>query len=184
MLCPDPVSLVVLSNDKLPKGMYKHLTVNSFSRWRHKTLLTLFAKEKEIGEQRKLTMKVKPHKKVQYTGPLYVFIDGYSFSASSLVSSYIRDQDRALFIGEETGGGKYGTNALSTPYLTLPNTEVRVRMPLWQLKQMVAGDNQGRGIFPDVSSSWTIEDVLMRNDPELEKLLELKMKFLKEKSQN
>ena len=180
MLCPEAIQFELSQPTKLDKSMYKLLTNSKFGRVKHRFFLGLFAKEKEKGETSKIKMEFEPHKKVRFEGPLYVFTDGYSFSAASVLSSFLKDQDRAIFIGEETGGGFHGTNAMSMPYLTFPNTSVRVRMPMWKLRQVVKGENLGHGIYPDVPTEWTIEDVLSKRDVEMETLLEWKDKMYKD----
>lgn len=180
MLCTEAIQFELSQPTKLEKSMYKHLTKTPFGRVRHRFFLGLFSEEKEKGEISKIKLKFEADEKIHFDGPLYVLINGYSFSASSVLSSFLRDQDRAIFIGEETGGGFHGTNAMSMPYLVFPNSSVRVRMPMWKLRQVVKGENLGHGIYPDVRTTWTIEDVLDNKDVDMETLLVWKEKMYKE----
>jgi C-terminal processing protease CtpA/Prc len=43
-----------------------------------------------------------------YTGKLYVLINGASGSMASVVASFLKGNKRAIFIGEESGGGHNG----------------------------------------------------------------------------
>jgi len=168
MLCPEPFYLGISGPHQLEKKAFKLLSTNKLRRSLHRWGLMTNAEEKTKGETVSMRLKIEPHKRIQYRGPLFVLIDGYSFSAASLVSAYLKDQDRATFIGTETGGGQFGTNALSTPFFDLPNSGVRVRMPMWRLDQLVQGENVGRGVMPDVKTEWRIEDVLEGKDVDLE----------------
>ena len=58
---------------------------------------------------------------MSFGGPVVILQDGGSFSATSEFLSVVRHADRAVFVGEESGGGYYGnTSGLGTS-VTLPN---------------------------------------------------------------
>jgi len=116
---------------------------------------------------------IEPHKKLNYDKSVFVLIDGYSFSASCVVSSLLEQEERATFIGEETGGGYAGTNAMQTPIFTLPNTMIRVRAPLWALYHNISTADKGRGIFPDYPTNPTMQNRIDKYDVDMEKVYEL-----------
>ena len=91
-----------------------------------------------------------PKKVNHYDGDLYVLINGSTFSASALFCNAIKGQPGILLVGEETGGGWHGNNGIMIPDITLPNTRLRVRLPLFRLIQYQHVVKDGRGIAPDI----------------------------------
>ncbi|HEX2683771.1 MAG TPA: S41 family peptidase, partial [Ferruginibacter sp.] len=77
----------------------------------------------------------KPKINNHYDGDLYVLINGNTFSAAALFSNAIKGQPGILFVGEETGGGWHGNNGILIPDIVLPNTGLRIRLPLFRLVQ-------------------------------------------------
>lgn len=75
---------------------------------------------------------------------------------------------KAVFIGEESGGGYYGNSSV-TPDLKLPNTQVRIEIPLMKYV-MAVKDYQyaDRGLMPNYIIVPTIKDKLENRDLELE----------------
>ncbi len=86
-----------------------------------------------------------------YNKKLYVITNGGSFSASSIVSAYLKKSKRATFIGEETGGAENGCNAFNMPSLPTKNTKIQVRYPLYQVNHKITSPNYGRGTMPDIA---------------------------------
>ena len=93
----------------------------------------------------------KPHTKKLFKGNVYVLIGGPTFSASTLFCNTVQGQNNVTLIGEETGGGHHGNNGLMIPYVTLPNTKMRVSMPLFRLVQYNHVPKNGRGVIPDIT---------------------------------
>ena len=119
-----------------------------------------------LGEQKPL--------QPTYKGKVYVIIDGRSFSGSGETTSMMHFHKRAVFIGEECGAGYYGNTSGFMPTLTLPNTKLRVRIPMMRYV-MAVSDYQypDRGIIPDYPFQRTIEDYLNDKDTELEFVFKL-----------
>lgn len=117
-----------------------------------------FSKEKE------------PHP-LNYKGALYVIINGNSFSASSLLSTHLKANKRAVFIGEETGGAYNGCVAGIYKIHEMPNSKLKIRMGLMQIESSYKQTPDGYGIKPDVEIVPTIEDRNQHKDPELEWIL-------------
>jgi hypothetical protein len=90
-------------------------------------------------------------KQNNYTGKVYVLIGGNTFSASTLFCNAIKGQPHVTLVGEETGGGAYGNTGIMIPTLKLPNTKIRVRLPLYRLVQPFNGQIKGQGILPDIA---------------------------------
>jgi C-terminal processing protease CtpA/Prc len=108
----------------------------------------------------------------RFGGDVTALIDGGSFSTTSDTAAALRELGRAVFIGEETGGGYSGNTSGITPILTLPHTKVRVRVPLVRFYNVTRGEQPlDHGVLPD-------ERVLPdpqhpERDPVLERALDL-----------
>jgi hypothetical protein len=115
----------------------------------------------------------KPQKHNFFKGYIYVLISGPSFSAATLFAHIVKGLPNVTLVGEETGGGDYGNNGLMIPDIRLPNTGIKVRMPLFRIVQFQHGIKTGRGVLPDVLVSPTAEGVRNNRDLKLEKAIAL-----------
>ena len=104
-----------------------------------------------------------------YSGKIYVLINGGCFSTASECISMIHSNTNAVFIGEESGGGYYGNNSGMMPEITLPNTKIRIDIPLMKYV-MAVKDYQFKdhGLFPNYKVIPKIADKINGNDIELE----------------
>ena len=92
-----------------------------------------------------------PKNNNHYNGKVYVLISGPTFSASALFANAVKGQSGIKLLGEETGGGWYGNGGILIQDLVLPNTKLRLRMPLFKLVQYNhKTTNFGLGIPPDI----------------------------------
>ncbi len=103
----------------------------------------------------------KPKRKNHYDGTVYILTGGNTFSASTLFIQSLRAQANIVVVGEETGGGAYGNNAWLIPDVTLPNTGVRFRLPLFRLV-IDHTAQKGQGVVPGVFAGPTVQAI--RND--------------------
>ena len=133
--------------------------------------LFFFSKKKQDGlyhfgywERHWFKPKVKNH----YDGKLYVLINGPTFSASTLFCTAVKAQDNVQLIGEETGGGAYGNSGIIIPDLVLPNTQLKVRIPLFKIVQFNHIPQQGTGVMPDVYIPPTAEGIRKNIDRKME----------------
>lgn len=106
-----------------------------------------------------------------YDGKVYVLINGYSFSATALLAANLHQNKRAIFVGQETGGGYNGCVAGNIVTFNLPNSKLKIRMGLYPIRPNAHTEIIGRGIFPDQEITTTIEDVISGRDKELEWVL-------------
>jgi hypothetical protein len=112
----------------------------------------------------------KPH----FDGQVLILIDGGSFSTSAEFGAICHSHRRATFIGEESSGAYYGDDSGITPTLVLPNTKLRIDVPLIAYYTAVNGArNQNRGILPDCPVRYTIQDELEGRDKGMEIALKL-----------
>ena len=135
--------------------------------------LSIIGKKVRQNDTDNFVYTIKPRKKNHFNKKVFVLINGGSFSASCIVAAYLKKSNRAIFIGEETGGALEGCNAGITPYYTLPNTKIKIRMPAFRVVHDVAPIVTGHGILPDYKIEYSIKDVLAKKDLELAKAKEL-----------
>lgn len=116
--------------------------------------------------------KFKPVKHF-YNGNVFVLTGGFSFSATTMFLSNIKEQQNVKLIGEETGGGYYGNNGVFIPDLVLPNTRLRVRLPMYRIVNKKEFPKNGSGVLPNIEMKASAESIRMNRDPKMEKAMEL-----------
>lgn len=115
---------------------------------------------------------IKPHR-LAFPGKVVVLINGESFSATTEFASVAHYNKRAVFVGEETGGAYEGNNSGTDMILPLPETKIRVSIPVLSYYSAVESPLPGRGIIPHHPVKKTIQDILSRRDAEKEFAKEL-----------
>ncbi len=111
---------------------------------------------------------IKPKKNV-FNNNLLVLTNGLSFSATSLLSANLQQVNRGIFIGDETGGGYNKCTAGTIPYLLLPETNLKLRLPLKVIQTTNQRALLGRGVFPEYEVKETINDAVNKSDKVYEK---------------
>ncbi len=110
--------------------------------------------------------------KNHFKGTVYVLANGATGSMASVVATFLKSHNRAIFIGEETGGAMEGNTSEAYVQLRLPNTKIRIEIPL-----VKKGNNvdfvKGRGVIPDYFITPDIEDISKGIDTELNFVLDL-----------
>jgi len=115
--------------------------------------------------------KLQKPNPLNYKGPVYVLINGHSFSASSVLSVNLQASKRATLVGEETGGAYNSTVAGFTNVVTLPNSKVKLYFGLLVLETPYKRALKGYGVQPDVTIIPTQNDRMLNKDPELDWVL-------------
>lgn len=136
---------------KAPKGMLKANNLGTFDNIQHPN----------VGIQ---------HPSLPtFTGNIYTLINGWCFSTTSEFLSLLQFHTKAIFIGEESGGNYYGNCSGPTPDLILPNSKIRVEIPLMNYRMAVKDyPYYDRGIIPTFTVLPTISDKVNNRDLELE----------------
>jgi C-terminal processing protease CtpA/Prc len=149
------------------KGIKNALLVPSFE------LANLIRLKKQDGKYnvKYKGLKPLPPNPNHFDGKIYVLINGYSFSASTLFSANLKQIERATFVGQETGGGFNGCVAGYIPIFDLPNSRLKLRMGIYPVLPNAHTATIGRGIFPDQEIVNTVEDLISGKDKELEWVL-------------
>jgi hypothetical protein len=91
-----------------------------------------------------------PNKKNHFSGQVYLLQGGFTFSAATMFVNSLQGQPNVTVVGEETGGGSYGNSAVYLPTLVLPNSKIRVSIPLYRVVIDHSKEKIGRGVIPDV----------------------------------
>jgi hypothetical protein len=107
-----------------------------------------------------------------FKGKLYVLINGGSFSNSGIVAACLKRNNRAVFIGDETGGN----NQVLAGYvkdLTLPNTGIQIQIPTKQFLLDAALPLVGRGTLPNHSIRPNMASIIKNQDPILDFAIDL-----------
>jgi len=115
----------------------------------------------------------KPEKKNHFDGNIYLLTGGYTFSAATLVTAHLKGQQNVTIVGEETGGGSYGNTAMHLTTIVLPNTGVRVTLPLYRMVLNATRPKNGRGVFPDVEVNPSSTYIKQNVDAKMENVKEL-----------
>ena len=115
----------------------------------------------------------KPKKKNFFAGNIYLITGGYTFSAATLVASNLKGQPNVTIVGEETGGGSYGNSAMLLTKIVLPNTGLRITLPLFRMVLDATRLKTGRGILPDIEVKPSSNSIKMGVDAKMEKVMEI-----------
>ncbi|MDQ6755949.1 MAG: S41 family peptidase [Bacteroidota bacterium] len=116
---------------------------------------------------------LKPKNKNHFTGNVYVLTNGLTFSASSLFCNAVKGQSNVTLVGENTGGGWHGNSGIMIPDIILPNTKLRVRLPVFRLVQYNHVQKTGTGVVPDIYVGPTIESSRNNVDRKMEVVKQL-----------
>jgi hypothetical protein len=112
-------------------------------------------------------------RKNHFDGGLYVLINGQTFSASTLFCNAVKGQPGITLVGEEAGGGWHGNNGILIPDITLPNTHLRVRLPLFRLVQYKHVPKNGLGVMPDIYIGTSYEALIKSYDKKMQVVLDM-----------
>lgn len=110
----------------------------------------------------------KPKTNNHYDADVFVLTNGPTFSAASLFCNLIKGQHGITLVGEETGGGWYGNNGIMIPDIILPNTNARVRLPLFRIVQYKHVAIKGTGVPPDIYIPTNYEALLKGFDKKMQ----------------
>ncbi|WP_312901228.1 S41 family peptidase [Chryseobacterium taichungense] len=109
----------------------------------------------------------KPDKNA-FNGRIFVLINGSSFSASSILTAKLKNDKRAVLVGEETGGANDGTVAGFYSYQVLPNSKIDLPIGLVLVQPDISFTQTQKGVVPDIPIKETMDDIIHNRDPQLE----------------
>jgi len=109
-----------------------------------------------------------------FDGKVFVLMNGRSFSGVAEFAAIARSYNRAVFIGEECGGGYYGNSSGDEAMVTLPHTQITARIPLIKYTMAVKKmESKDGGIAVDYPIDLTIGDLMAHTDGQLEYALRI-----------
>ncbi|MEM6632606.1 MAG: S41 family peptidase [Bacteroidota bacterium] len=116
--------------------------------------------------------EVQQPAKFFFSGNIYVLIDGLCMSSCSDVAAILHYNHKAIFIGEETGGGYQGNTSGLIPEEQLP-IGIYFSFPLLKYVNAVDSDTfQGHGTIPDDPVLIPVEAYIKGEDLVLKKAIE------------
>ncbi len=158
----------------LPEKRYSQNLINGY------TYETFFKKYYERAEKKENKWRLVkdeneafmiPNKK-RFAGKAYVLIGGKTFSAGSSFALFCKNEGITL-IGEETGGGYYTQTGGYPIIYTLPNSKIKILLPLVKINRFVNDKTvkKGSGIIPDEKVPLTVQDLIQARDSQLDYVL-------------
>lgn len=112
----------------------------------------------------------------RFRGKLFLLIGPQTASAGSLFASLVRNDPKAVVIGEETMGGYYGHTGHTSVSYRLPNTQIQLKFSIIDLDQNVRVlpfMPRGRGVLPDYTVKETPASFFHNQDIVLNVALQL-----------
>jgi len=129
-------------------------------------------KDGVVVDARGEKMGLRKPKRKTFKGDVYVLINEGCFSNSSIFSATLQRYDRAIFIGEETGGSQYSMCGHPFFYM-LPNTGISVSIPTLQMILKPTGEDIPHGVLPDYEVRPSFSNLVNGEDVALNKAMEL-----------
>ncbi|MEO1448916.1 MAG: S41 family peptidase, partial [Bacteroidota bacterium] len=119
-----------------------------------------------------------PDPDLMYDGKMYLLISGITFSGGAEFASMIRMQNRAVIVGEESGGVYEGNVSGYNSSVKLKHSKIEVDIPIVHFRMNVKPNPQSRGVMPDYTVPQTASDFWQERNTKkafvLEELLGIK----------
>ena len=112
---------------------------------------------------------IEPHVE-RFAGRVFVLIDAGSFSTTGHFLAHLAVRHRAVFVGQESGGGALCYDGSRN--LELPHTGLRLRVATLPFLAAGAERLSGGGIVPDYAVSPTVDDLVAGRDTAMGFLLD------------
>lgn len=111
----------------------------------------------------------------QFKGHVYLIINSEIHSAAAITTALIDHYSDATIAGSPTPGPYASGNALEPITLTLPNTKLRVYLPLFHYSYTVPHNRypSKTGIRPDIFVQPAMRDILEKKDPVFDSIIAL-----------
>ncbi len=116
--------------------------------------------------------KIEPEK-YAFPGRIIALTSQSNSSGSTDLLSVLRATRDVTLIGEKTGGSEEGPTAGLLFTLTLPESGITTRIPVFQSINNVRGFERGLGLMPDIEVPMTVSAFRNAEDPALEAAISL-----------
>ncbi|HCA57610.1 MAG TPA: hypothetical protein DEP46_06430 [Blastocatellia bacterium] len=103
-----------------------------------------------------------------FDGRVTFLTSAYNASGVVVLMSRLKDLRPIRLVGEETGGSSEGPTAGIILFLKLPNSKIRVRIPVYRSYTGTKSFAPGKGLIPDIRITTTLDDLVSRRDRALE----------------
>lgn len=112
--------------------------------------------------------------KTHFAGNVYVITNTNVQSAAAYFAALLKDEGRATVVGSETGGSGSSTNSFHILAYELPNTHIRLNVPVVHASFYLQNQKHivGRGVIPDHTVTLSLTDLKENNDPQLSYILD------------
>ena len=106
---------------------------------------------------------------VAFDGRLLILTSNNNSSGSTNILAHLASRPNTVTIGEQTGGSAEGPTAGMIFFLTLPESGVTARIPMFRQWNNTDSFEEGLGVTPDISAPMTVAAFQARRDPALER---------------
>lgn len=169
-----PEPFTVMNGERMKRAARTEMV----TRWNPLSMLNFSMNYKADGRggfaNRAARRRFRPASRLAFRGNLYLLMNGSSFSAATSVLAKTLDAGRGTFVGEACGGAYWGDFAGQFKYVTLPHSQIQVRLPLKKLTHAVQLNHaNGFTIEPDFPTARTYDDLLQNRNYTLQQALQL-----------
>jgi hypothetical protein len=98
-----------------------------------------------------------------FKGKLVVLINGGSFSNTAIICSRLKFYQRAVFVGDESGGNNTIISGDADAFV-LPNTKINFSLSTTSYSILKDAATAGHGVIPDYPVAATIKDIIENKD--------------------
>jgi C-terminal processing protease CtpA/Prc len=156
-------------NDNNGEILYSYLTQSSFRYYASQETVS-----ERFFEKDHTNLQLQKPQKNNFAGKVFILANGRSFSGVAEFCSIVKTNNRGLFIGEECGGGYYGNTSGDEANVTLPNSQIVLRIPLikytMSVKKLPAN---AQSIQPDLIFYHSITDIAEHTDSQMQYALNI-----------
>ncbi len=111
-----------------------------------------------------------------FTGKVWLLVDGANASATFMLAKQYQDQGLATIVGQPTGGNLRGINGGGIFFLTLPNTQIEIDIPIFKYLPSGISSSElssipNQGVIPDMLIDVQVTDIQQQTDGVLDTLI-------------
>lgn len=166
-ICIDLLKYLIKDNFYFARRDEAVVDLNQFSSVISKVTKTENGKFKELTSRRYTLMlpanQPQQGHTIVYKGNVHILMNGGTFSAATLFAVALKAQLSCHTYGTETGGGEAGCDGGSIDTIVLPQTSLRLVLPLLWTYSAKIEENLGKGLSPDhpFAEFWLDRDLIL-----------------------
>lgn len=119
----------------------------------------------ELNDSENAARQIQPRAEA-FQGEVYLLVNAANSSATFFLAKLLQENRLATLVGEETGGNLQGTTGGQMFFLTLPNSQIEMDLPL--IGYYPAAAQPDHGIKPEVEVKPSLTDFINEVDTILE----------------